>query len=85
MVPPHTSSNPLICFFLGRMWFHRPVKADDWLLFVVSRTFTVASIEYQFPRYANAEKLDINHRLRARLRMRAVALFQVKCSTGMER
>lgn len=22
-------------FFFFRMWFHRPFRADDWLLFVV--------------------------------------------------
>jgi len=25
-----------VCWFYFSMWFHRPLRADDWILFVVS-------------------------------------------------
>lgn len=32
----HTETYGLVVTFLCRMWFHRPFRADDWILFVVA-------------------------------------------------
>ena len=71
-----------------RIWFHKPVKADDWLLYVVSNCPSFHLIQMQNDMSMCDTEVHVashENRSRAHLRMVAGVSSPDACSTGKER